>query len=406
MKKGVDKLINEKVYGEKYIDDLLKDEINLFEGQLLANNERLNVYIDKYEAFKRYISLLDVAMNIVKSEHIKISKNMMERITNCSSYFEFETDKTWKHHRVTKNNRCKHKYCPFCARVEALKRTLEAQYMMETLHSKNYRFLFLTLSLKNVAFENVKETMTKINRAFSEKFMKQVDIKKAFEGTIRKFELTYNPFFYRNGKIVKDDCGKKVVDPLKKPFNAHLHFIVAVKQSYFGKRYISQKKMRAIWKKVLKLDYDPMVNIQAIKIKQKTQEEMVQLEKEHAQYLENSKKVTGAFEIGKYVAKDSDYLQSLVLFEQFYQVLHKRRNWTFSGVFKELHKENKNVRFESMLENNAVEYIYKNTYIHNRDTNNYILTKTVKTAKTTEELLNEVDTFDFPEPDKKNEKNL
>lgn len=52
-------------------------------------------------------------------------------------------------------------------------------------------------------------------------------------------------------------------------YNQHLHVLVFVKSSYFVKseNYISQAELTDFWKKALKIDYTPVVNVKAVKPK-------------------------------------------------------------------------------------------------------------------------------------------
>lgn len=87
--------------------------------------------------------------------------------------------------------------------------------MMEELHEEGFTFIFLTLTSKNVTAEEVPKIMSKMNEAVNQRFLKYKDIKKRFHGTIRKFELTRNVYKYKNGKLIKDKFGNKVIDKEK-----------------------------------------------------------------------------------------------------------------------------------------------------------------------------------------------
>ena len=77
-------------------------------------------------------------------------------------------------------------------------------------------------------------------------------------------------------------------------YNQHLHVLVFVKSSYFNSNdnYISQAELTEFWKKALKIDYTPIVNVKAVKPK-----------------ATEKKRVIGAvYETAKYPVKSIDYL--------------------------------------------------------------------------------------------------
>jgi plasmid rolling circle replication initiator protein Rep len=78
---------------------------------------------------------------------------------------------------------------------------------------------------------------------------KTKEFKKISKGYFRALEITR--------KIERED------------YHPHIHVIIVVNKSYFGKGinsgYITQKAWREIWQKCAKLDYDPWVDIRMVK---------------------------------------------------------------------------------------------------------------------------------------------
>ena len=110
-----------------------------------------------------------------------------------------------------------------------------------------HRWLFLTLTKKNCQFDVLRETIEYLNKSFR-KWVKW----KSFpaEGWIKSLEITINQ-------------KTKRVHP-------HFHVMLLVPPKYFNLRgknslYLSQAQWRSGWKKAAKLDYEPMINIKAIK---------------------------------------------------------------------------------------------------------------------------------------------
>ena len=104
-----------------------------------------------------------------------------------------------------------------------------------------YRFLFLTLTVKNCEITELRETIKWMNQSFTR--LSRLKLFPA-EGWIKSVEVT-------KGK--RNDA------------HPHFHILMAVKSSYFGRDYLSQKKWCEIWQKSLRVDYQPILDVQAVK---------------------------------------------------------------------------------------------------------------------------------------------
>ena len=104
-----------------------------------------------------------------------------------------------------------------------------------------YRFLFLTLTVKNCEIGDLREKITWMNQSFT-----RLSRLSRFpgEGWIKSVEVT---------KGRKGDA------------HPHFHCLLAVKASYFGRDYLSQKKWCELWQKSLRVDYQPILDVQAVK---------------------------------------------------------------------------------------------------------------------------------------------
>ena len=102
------------------------------------------------------------------------------------------------------------------------------------------RFLFLTLTVKNVAGERLSETIDVMNKAFKYLFNEGLSfapatvVKKNLLGYLRAMEVTYNS---KSGE-----------------YHPHLHILLAVKPAYFSRDYVAQSQWREMWRKAMKLD--------------------------------------------------------------------------------------------------------------------------------------------------------
>src|SRR5699024_340492 len=95
----------------------------------------------------------------------------------------------------------------------------------------------------------------------------------------------------------------------------HFHVLIAVNKSYFNQatQYIKRDRWLELWQQVTKNPLITQVDVRKVR----------------------SLKENRIFEIAKYSAKDSDYLQNQKVFEVFYKALKGKRLIDFSSLFRE-----------------------------------------------------------------------
>ena len=209
---------------------------------------------------------------------------------------------------------CKSRLCPMCNWRRSIKHSGQVIKIVDEAVKKypKGRFLFWTLTTKNVfTGDELKDELARMNTAFK-LMMKYKKVEKNMLGYLKATEVTVNK---------KDGS-----------YNQHLHILVFVKSSYFkgtGDNYISQSELTEFWKKALKIDYTPIVNIKAVK----------------AKATEKEKGVIGAvYETAKYPVKSIDYLidnheENLQRVDDLEKGLKRKRLISFGGIFKEIRKE-------------------------------------------------------------------
>lgn len=207
---------------------------------------------------------------------------------------------------------CKSKLCPLCN----WRRSLKMSYQNEEIISEAIkrepkgRFLFLTLTVKSVYDgEELNETFREMTKAFNRLF-KYKKVSKNLYGYMRATEVTVNDIYGT--------------------FHPHFHILIMVKPSYFNSsdNYISQDEWSLFWKKAMKLDYIPIVDVRAVKGKDGDK---------------NSIK-KAVLETSKYPVKDSDYLTNDIHRDSFIvdnleTGLHRKRQIGYGLIFKEIRKE-------------------------------------------------------------------
>ena len=166
-----------------------------------------------------------------KSGTLRISSII--KFCNCGSWIDFFADREVQKLKIYRANFCENRFCPMCAWRTAKKDALKIAVMMNYIEDEHDKaFIFVTLTAPNVKGENLKNEITKYNKAFKN-LCKRDEIAKINKGYIRKLEVTYNQ--------ERDD------------YHPHFHCIFAVDKSYFTSRnYIKQARWLELWQDVMK----------------------------------------------------------------------------------------------------------------------------------------------------------
>lgn len=107
------------------------------------------------------------------------------------------------------------------------------------------RWLFLTLTVRNCDVTDLRSTLGEMNKAWR-RFMLRDEVAGVVLGYLRTTEVT------------------RGADGSAHP---HFHCLLMVRPSYFGAGYIKAEKWSELWQSCARLDYKPMVNVQAVKNK-------------------------------------------------------------------------------------------------------------------------------------------
>jgi len=223
-----------------------------------------------------------------------------ERICTCGSFLEFKETVETNERKLTRANFCRERLCPMCA----WRRSLRGAHVLSTVmnHVETAHGLvplFLTLTIKNcpATVADLKQSLDVVFQGWN-RLTRVKRVKNAVNGWFRALEVTYNS---------EADT-----------FHPHLHAIVYVDKSYFGRNYIKTSEWVRLWRQSCRLDYDPVCHI------------------------ERARK--GPNELSKYTVKDNDYLMpDGKLMDKLVYALHKalrlRRLIAFGGILKQIAKE-------------------------------------------------------------------
>ncbi|MCE2288012.1 protein rep, partial [Streptococcus thermophilus] len=159
------------------------------------------------------------------------------------------------------------------------------------------RFLFLTLTVKNVEGKALNSTISQLTKSFDRLF-RRAKVKKNLLGYLRSVEVTHNE---------NDNT-----------YHPHIHVLMMVRPSYFQskKDYITQKEWSDMWSQSLKVDYVPMIDIRTVK--------------------ETGKGLRGAvLETAKYPTKPIKLdVENKQVVDDLYNGLYRKRQLGYGGLFK------------------------------------------------------------------------
>lgn len=206
---------------------------------------------------------------------------------------------------------CKSKLCPICNWRRSMKNSAQTQRIVESVvaDKPKSRWLFLTLTTKNVADgETLKDGLSEMTKAFN-KLFKYKKVKSNLIGFMRNIEVTVNPE--------------------TESYNQHMHVLLCVENSYFKNKesYITQKEWTELWKKALQINYDPVVDVRAIKPNKKGDSDIQAAVKETS----------------KYSVKSADFLtdnekRNLEIVADLEEGLYRKRMISYGGLLKEKHR--------------------------------------------------------------------
>ena len=228
-------------------------------------------------------------------------KEYGDRIHFCSELLDFklapDQDEGLLKLKLAAARFCRVRHCPVCQWRRSLMWKAKAYKVLPKIIEKypTYRWLFLTLTLRNCQITDLRETLTQMHESF-----KRITKLKAFPaiGWIKATEVTRG----------KDGSA-----------HPHFHCLLMVAPGYFGKNYIRQDEWVGMWRRSLRIDYDPILDVQAIK--------------------KGTSPASLVPELLKYCTKESDLVADREWFLELTRQMHKMRAIATGGVLKQYLKE-------------------------------------------------------------------
>ena len=252
------------------------------------------------------LKLVELYKQAIKINPSVISPKRLQDLADCANQLEYLQDAEGNK-KLYKTYFCRVRLCPMCQWRRSLKLFSQVSKITDYINNQNddVRYLFITLTQKNCNGSELVQEINKINKSFSllvdktKRVQPATKFKKMLLGYIKSTEVTYNP--------------------KTKTYHPHLHCIFAVQGEYFNKaNYINKNTWRAIWADLLKVDYLPQINVQAIK---------------------PARQQKAVAELAKYPAKVSSILnlpqmQAVQVVMDLTTLCYKRRFVAFGGIFK------------------------------------------------------------------------
>ena len=244
-------------------------------------------------------------------KELQYKKTFVERVISCGDTLQFIQNQDGNL-KLYQAYFCKNKLCPMCNWRRSMKYSYQTSRIVDEAikQSPKGRFLFLTLTVKNVEGQALNSTISQLTKSFDRLF-KRAKVQRNLLGYLRSVEVTHN----------END----------KTYHPHIHVLMMVRPSYFQskKDYITQKEWSDMWSQSLKVDYVPMIDIRTVK--------------------ETGKGLRGAvLETAKYPTKPIKFdVENKQVVDDLYNGLYRKRQLGYGGLFKTIKKQLQLDDFES-----------------------------------------------------------
>ena len=272
----------------------------------LSNNSEILPILQETEFQEKKILSLDIML-----KYQYFSKRKYLDLEDCGRVLKFGLYE----HRQTKEREkhleemytCKDRFCPFCNWRRARKLAIQCYDVLKAIESKNkVRYLFVTFTIKNCEVSYLRDNIKLMQDSFA-RMSKTKRFKNSILGFVRALE------------IPPQKSNTDFIHP-------HFHCLFVVPAIYFNQRYdlyIRQDEFKDMWKKALRADYAPSVDVRVIKSNS-----------------DGDPIAKAVAETVKYPLKSIDLNNmSVDSFEILVNQMKNRRALAFGGIFKEYRKK-------------------------------------------------------------------
>lgn len=217
------------------------------------------------------------------------------RVDFCSQILDFklvDDDEAMKL-KLNSAKFCRVRNCPVCQWRRSLRWKAKAFQVLPSIVEAypKHRWLFMTLTIKNCKITELRSTLQSMNKAWQRLVQRK---KFPAIGWLRSTEVTRG----RDGSA-----------------HPHFHCLLLVSSSYFGGQYMKQQEWVDLWQKCMRIDYQPIMDIRALRAGQAP--------------------MSLVPEILKYCTKESDFVADREWFLEFTNQMQKLRCVSTGGILKQ-----------------------------------------------------------------------
>jgi plasmid rolling circle replication initiator protein Rep len=235
-------------------------------------------------------------------------RRMGDRVAQCSQVLHFARDPPVKgKSKLTLKAAwfCRVRFCPICQWRRSMQWQARLYQALPKLLTDfpDARFLFATFTIRNCAVEAVRYTLKLLTEGW--KRLTLLALWPAI-GWVKSTEITRG----------KDGSA-----------HVHIHSLLMVKPNYFGDWYLQQHEWREMWRQSMRLNYNPIVDVRAIK--QNTKRSSLNVNNvniSHMWFIVS--------EILKYSVKPSDMIRDHAWFLSMSEQVVKTRAVAVGGVLR------------------------------------------------------------------------
>jgi plasmid rolling circle replication initiator protein Rep len=251
------------------------------------------------------------------------------RVNDCGDFLKFAACPQGHEKFLRRANFCGVRLCPMCGWRRSLKAAHQVKKVAhQATKQMKVRWLFLTLTCKNVEGYELPDAMDVLSRSW-----KRLTETKTFRGNVLGF--------FRATEVTRNN------DLLSKSFNTyhpHFHVILAVQPSYFsGKKYMKTDEWVQMWRKAMRADYDPIVDIRVVKTKRDLKMEEKILQEKGVREIVEGLPGEAVAELAKYATKADDFIiaDNKIDTDEAVQILDVslkgRKLFAYGGVLKDIY---------------------------------------------------------------------
>ena len=214
------------------------------ENQAAVSGLALSDLSEKDKCWDKHRYSADLVADLYRGEHN--FDTYAQRMDFCAQFLDFklvpDRDLGLLRLKLSGARFCRVRNCPICQWRRSLKWKAKALRALPTLVEDypNYRWLFLTLTQKNCLVNDLKKTVTEMNKSFR----RLTGFKDwSIEGWIKSLEITRG----KDGSV-----------------HPHFHCLLMVTPSYFTHNYLNYQDWANLWQRAARLDYKPQVYVRAV----------------------------------------------------------------------------------------------------------------------------------------------